>query len=143
MNDFQCKQLVVILFDRTTEIQARVSGIGKSIFYRWSCKWTRFVLYLLYTILHSFHSRNEHIFGFLFWIHGKNNCLVPIGVNWFQRKYLAKIVVMSSRVIFFFTLSGYAWYHFWRRSFPCRLNRSMNCIILLNVFQFKCSDLEN
>ncbi len=39
--------------------------------------------YLLYTILRSFHSRKLHILGFL-----------------------ARIVVMSSRVIFFFVLSG-------------------------------------
>lgn len=43
--------------------------------------------------------------------------------------YLAKIVVINSRVIFFLTLSGWATYHFWSRSFPCRLNNNMNNII--------------
>lgn len=61
--------------------------------------------YLLYTILTSFHSKKLHIFGFL-----------------------ARIVVISSRVIFFFNLSGCATYHFWSLNLPWRLNRSINCI---------------
>lgn len=70
-------------------------------------------LYLLYTILQSFHSRNEHIFGFL-----------------------ANIVVISSRVIFFLTLSGYAMYHFCNRSFPCRLKSSIKSICA-NMWRFR------
>lgn len=38
------------------------------------------------------------------------------------------MVVMSSRVIFFLSLSGWATYHFCKRSLPCRLNSSINCI---------------
>lgn len=63
------------------------------------------LIYLLYTILRSLHSRKEDILGFL-----------------------AKMVEISSRVIFFFSLSGWASYHFWRRSLPCRLNNNINCI---------------
>lgn len=43
--------------------------------------------------------------------------------------YLARMVVISSRVIFFFTLSGWATYHFCSRSLPCRLNSSINNIV--------------
>lgn len=43
--------------------------------------------------------------------------------------YRAKIVVINSRVIFFFNLSGWATYHFCNRSLPCRLNNSINNII--------------
>lgn len=63
------------------------------------------MFYLLYTIFKSFHSKKLHIFGFL-----------------------ASIVVIRSLVIFFFVLSGWATYHFCKRSFPWRLNNSMNCI---------------
>lgn len=60
---------------------------------------------LLYTILRSLHSRKLHIFGLR-----------------------ARTVCTSSRVIFFFSLSDRGTYHFCRRSFPCLLNNSMNCI---------------
>lgn len=46
-----------------------------------------------------------------------------------EHTHLAKIVVINSRVIFFFTLSGWATYHFCSRSLPCRLNNNMNSII--------------
>lgn len=60
---------------------------------------------LLYTILRSLHSRKLHILGLR-----------------------ARTVCTSSRVIFFFSLSDRGTYHFCRRSFPCLLNNSMNCI---------------
>lgn len=52
-------------------------------------------MYLLQTTLTSFHSKKLDIFGFR-----------------------ANIVVISSRVIFFFNLSGWATYHFCKRNFP-------------------------
>ena len=60
---------------------------------------------LLYTIFRSFHSRKLHIFGF------RDN-----------------IIVISSLVIFFFSLSGWASYHFCSLSLPWRLNSNINCI---------------
>ncbi len=60
---------------------------------------------LLYTIFRSLHSRKLHILGLR-----------------------ARTVCTSSRVIFFFSLSDRGTYHFCRRSFPCLLNNSMNCI---------------
>lgn len=44
------------------------------------------------------------------------------------------MVATKSRVIFFLALSGWAEYHFCSRSFPCRLNSSMNCICQ-NMFE--------
>lgn len=61
--------------------------------------------YLLYTILRSLHSRKLHILGFL-----------------------ASIVWTRSLDIFFLSLSDRGTYHFCNRSFPWRLNNSMNCI---------------
>jgi len=61
--------------------------------------------YLLYTILRSLHSKKLHILGFR-----------------------ASMVWTRSLEIFFLSLSGRGTYHFWSRSFPCRLNNSMNCI---------------
>eukprot|EP01136_Pigoraptor_vietnamica_P023433 Opistho-1_new@75530 len=57
--------------------------------------------YRLYTILYSFHSRKLHILGFR-----------------------ERMVVVSSRMIFFLSFWGSAWYHFCRRTLPCRLNSS-------------------
>lgn len=48
--------------------------------------------------------------------------------------YLAKIVVINSRVIFFFTLSGCATYHFCNRNLPWRLNNNINNIIPFVLF---------
>eukprot|EP01137_Pigoraptor_chileana_P033479 Opistho-2@24411 len=62
--------------------------------------------YRLYTILYSFHSKKLHIFGFR-----------------------ARIIVVNSRMIFFLSFWGSAWYHFCRRTFPCRLNNSTYWII--------------
>lgn len=61
--------------------------------------------YLLYTILRSLHSRKLHILGFL-----------------------ASMVWTRSLDIFFLSLSDRGTYHFCNRSFPWRLNNSMNCI---------------
>lgn len=63
------------------------------------------ISYLLYTIFRSLHSKKLHILGFR-----------------------ARMVWTRSREIFFLSLSDRGTYHFCRRSFPCRLNRSMNCI---------------
>lgn len=62
-------------------------------------------IYLLYTILRSFHSRKLDI----------------LALRW-------RTTLISSLVIFFFCLSGCATYHFCNRSFPCRLNNNINCI---------------
>lgn len=61
--------------------------------------------HLLYTILRSLHSKKLHILGFL-----------------------ASMVWTKSLEIFFLSLSDRGTYHFCNRSFPCRLNNSMNCI---------------
>ena len=59
----------------------------------------RFIAYLLYTTLSSLYSRMLHILDLL-----------------------ERMVWTSSRCIFFFSLSGKAWYHFCSRTLPCRLN---------------------
>lgn len=64
-----------------------------------------FPTHRLYTIFRSLHSKKLHILGFR-----------------------ARMVCTNSLVIFFFSLSDNGTYHFWSRSLPCRLNRSMNCI---------------
>lgn len=50
--------------------------------------------------------------------------------------YLAKMVVISSLVIFFFNLSGWATYHFCNRNFPCRLKSNMNNIMLADIEKY-------
>lgn len=74
--------------------------------------------YLLYTTLTSFHSKKLDIFGFR-----------------------ASIVVINSRVIFFFSLSGCATYHFCKRSFPWRLNSNINCIcnMIVTTILYLCT----
>lgn len=109
VNDLERQQFVVVLFDGTAKVQTRVSlpenKTNRQKHNSIQTKNHTIFSYLLYTILQSFHSRNEHIFGFL-----------------------ARMVVISSRVIFFFTLSGCATYHFCSRNLPCRLNNSINSI---------------
>ena len=87
------------------------------------CMYMYYYTHLLYTILRSLHSKKEDILGFL-----------------------AKIVDINSRVIFFFNLSGCASYHFCRRNFPCRLNNSINCIYNIEnqmKFQIKEDQWQN
>ena len=74
--------------------------------------------HLLYTILRSLHSRKLHILGFL-----------------------ASMVWTRSLEIFFLSLSDRGTYHFCNRSFPCRLNSSMNCICR-RKFSFKLPTTE-
>ena len=63
--------------------------------------------HLLYTTLRSLYSRILHILDLR-----------------------ERIVWTSSRCIFFFSLRAVAWYHFWSRTFPCRLNSSTYWICL-------------
>lgn len=74
--------------------------------------------HLLYTILRSLHSRKLHILGFL-----------------------ASMVWTRSLEIFFLSLSDRGTYHFCNRSFPWRLNSSMNCICR-RKFSFKSPTTE-
>lgn len=74
--------------------------------------------HLLYTIFRSLHSRKLHILGFL-----------------------ASMVWTRSLEIFFLSLSDRGTYHFCNRSFPWRLNSSMNCICR-RKFSFKLPTTE-
>lgn len=75
-----------------------------------------FYTHRLYTIFRSLHSKKLHILGLR-----------------------ARMVCTNSLVIFFFSLSDNGTYHFWSRSLPCRLNRSMNCIC--KDTRHKCMDI--
>lgn len=104
---------VKYLVDATHERQTEgVYGLSQPVF-----KMILFT-YLLYTILRSLHSKKLHILGFL-----------------------ASMVCTRSLEIFFLSLSDRGTYHFCNRSFPCRLNNSMNCI-WGGKFSFKLSTVQ-
>lgn len=115
----QCTYICILclyvkyLVDATHERQTEgVYGLSQPVF-----KMILFT-YLLYTILRSLHSKKLHILGFL-----------------------ASMVCTRSLEIFFLSLSDRGTYHFCNRSFPCRLNNSMNCI-WGRKFSFKFSTVQ-